>query len=115
MNWADREYCIGRGLAALTSDPDVCVPEYVYHFVDTQTQEMLALSAGSTFPNLPGEKLKTLPIPLPSVPEQRRIVSYLDSLQTKVHALKQLQAETITELDAMLPSILDRAFKGDLL
>ncbi len=114
MNWADREYCIGRGLAALTPDPDVCVPEYAYHFVDTQTQEMLALSAGSTFPNLPGEKLKTLPIPLPSVPEQRRIVSYLDSLQAKVDALKQLQAETATELDAMLPSILDKAFKGDL-
>jgi len=114
MNWADREYCIGRGLAALTPDPDFCVPEYVYHFVDTQTQEMLALSAGSTFPNLSGEKLKTLPIPLPSVPEQRRIVSYLDSLQAKVDALKHLQAETAAELDAMLPSILDRAFKGEL-
>jgi len=114
MNWADREYCIGRGLAALTPDPDVCVPEYVYHFVDTQTQEMLALSAGSTFPNLPGEKLKTLPIPLPSVPEQRRIVSYLDSLRAKVDALKQLQTETAAEVDAMLPSILDKAFKGQL-
>jgi len=32
-----------------------------------------------------------------------------------MEAAKQAQAETATELDAMLPSILDRAFKGDLL
>jgi hypothetical protein len=28
--------------------------------------------------------------------------------------LKRLQAETTAELDAMLPSILDKAFKGQL-
>jgi type I restriction enzyme S subunit len=49
------------------------------------------------------------------VSEQRRIIAYLDNLQAKVDALKQLQAETTAELDAMLPSVLDRAFKGDLL
>jgi hypothetical protein len=32
-----------------------------------------------------------------------------------VDTLKHLQAETATELDAMLPGILDRAFKGELL
>ena len=34
--------------------------------------------------------------------------------QAKVEALKRLQAETATELDALLPSILDKAFKGEL-
>jgi hypothetical protein len=29
-------------------------------------------------------------------------------------ALKRLQAETAAELDALLPSILDKAFKGEL-
>jgi type I restriction enzyme S subunit len=38
----------------------------------------------------------------------------LDALQAKVDALKSLQAETAAELDALLPSILDRAFKGEL-
>jgi len=36
----------------------------------------------------------------------RRIVTELD-------ALKRLQAETAAELDALLPAILDRAFKGE--
>jgi len=42
------------------------------------------------------------------------IVAYLDNLQTKVDALKRLQAETAAELDAVLPSILDKAFRGEL-
>jgi type I restriction enzyme, S subunit len=29
-------------------------------------------------------------------------------------ALKRLQAETAVELDALLPAILDKAFKGEL-
>jgi type I restriction enzyme S subunit len=57
-------------------------------------------------------------IPFPSalsLEEQRRIVAYLDGLQGKVDALKQLQAQTQAELDALLPSVLDKAFKGELL
>ncbi len=32
----------------------------------------------------------------------------------EVDALKRLQAEIAAELDALLPAILDRAFKGEL-
>lgn len=56
-------------------------------------------------------------IPFPtSLPilEQRRIVAELDAMQAQVDALKHLQAETAGELDALLPSILDKAFKGEL-
>ena len=50
---------------------------------------------------------------VPPLPEQRRIVAYLDELQAKVDALRRLQAETGAELDALLPAVLDRAFKGN--
>ena len=53
-------------------------------------------------------------IPIPSLTEQRRIVAELDALQAQVDALKKLQTETSAELDALLPSILDKAFKGEL-
>jgi type I restriction enzyme S subunit len=46
--------------------------------------------------------------------EQRRIVVALDALQGKVDALKRLQAETAAELAALLPALIDRAFKGEL-
>jgi hypothetical protein len=51
---------------------------------------------------------------VPSLLEQRQIVAELDALQAEVDALKRPQAETAVELDALLPAVLDRAFKGEL-
>ena len=51
---------------------------------------------------------------LPSLEAQRQIVEYLDMLNVKLEGLKQLQAATEKELEALLPSVLDRAFKGKL-
>jgi type I restriction enzyme S subunit len=56
--------------------------------------------------------LKATPIAYPSLPDQRRIVAELDALQAEVNVLKRVQAETATELKALLPAVLDRAFKG---
>lgn len=53
-------------------------------------------------------------IPVLSLDEQRRIVAYLDGLQAKVNALRELQSTGGEELSALLPSVLDRAFKGKL-
>lgn len=60
------------------------------------------------------ERFLEIEIPLPPFPEQRRIVAYLDELQAKVDALKRLQAETGAELDALMPTVLDKAFKGEM-
>jgi type I restriction enzyme, S subunit len=57
--------------------------------------------------------------------EQRRIVAYLNDLQAKVNALRELQSASGEELSpslrfgdgsqsALMPSVLDRAFKGEL-
>ncbi len=64
--------------------------------------------------NINLEILSPLPIPALPLEEQRRIVTYLDNLQAKVDALKQIQSDTAAELDALLPSVLDKAFKGEL-
>ncbi len=71
-------------------------------------------SQGGAQPNWNGALIKRLEIALPSISEQRRIVAELDTLQSQIDKLKQLQAETAAELDALMPSILDRAFKGEL-
>jgi type I restriction enzyme S subunit len=46
--------------------------------------------------------------------EQRRIVVQLDLIQAEIYRLKRLQAAASVELQALLPSVLDRAFKGEL-
>jgi hypothetical protein len=38
----------------------------------------------------------------------------LDGLHAKVNALRAKQAETERELSALMPSVLDQAFKGEL-
>ena len=53
-------------------------------------------------------------VSVPSRLSSARIVAYLDDLQARVDALKRLQAETAAELDALLPSVLDKAFRGEL-
>jgi hypothetical protein len=39
---------------------------------------------------------------------------YLEGLQAKVNTLQELQSQTQEELDALLPSVLDKAFKGEI-
>ena len=47
-------------------------------------------------------------------PDQRRTVGNLDGLAGQLAALARLLSETAAELDALLPSVLDKAFKGEL-
>ncbi|HEU5377416.1 MAG TPA: restriction endonuclease subunit S [Ktedonobacteraceae bacterium] len=60
------------------------------------------------------QHLENISLPIPPLEEQYHIIAYLDDLQAKLESLKLLQAQATAELDAMLPSILDKAFKGEL-
>jgi type I restriction enzyme S subunit len=78
-----------------------------------QTQ-LLGQRYGQGKPGLNLTNIRALSLPVPPLLEQRRIVAELDALQAEVDALKRLQTETTAELDALLPAVLDRAFKGEL-
>jgi type I restriction enzyme, S subunit len=49
-----------------------------------------------------------------SVYRLHRCVAYLGDLQAKINTLRELQSKSQEELDALLPSVLDKAFKGEL-
>ncbi len=90
--------------------------DYLYRYFQSPSywEQITDKKTGTGQPNLNGSKLRRLKVPVPPPDEQRRIVAELDKLQSEVDALKRLQTETATELNALLPSILDRAFKGEL-
>lgn len=62
---------------------------------------------------VPTETLTNLPIPLPPLEEQKRLVSLLDTLFAKIDRSIELLEENITAADALLPSALNTVF-GEL-
>jgi len=108
---------LGQRVMQVRPDSRKILPQFLlYQWLSPiiQQDHIAPLSKGSASPHLNIGAIKKFPIVLPSIEEQRRIVSYLDNLGAKVDTLKHHQAETARELDAMLPSILDKAFKAQL-
>jgi type I restriction enzyme S subunit len=89
-------------------------PRYLMHFIAwASTSGAIAeLRTGSAIPHLTGVRLKTLEVIWPRIPEQERVVEYLDSVQSETRDLKRIQAESTAELDRLEQSILARAFQG---
>jgi len=59
---------------------------------------------------LNAKALMKIPVPVPPIEQQL----WFDNLHDKVASLRELQSATGEELSALLPSVLDRAFKGEL-
>ena len=88
--------------------------DFIWWFLRRMRPVFVEDSFGGAQPNISQKIIRDTKIPVPPLPDQRRIVAELAALQAEVDALKKLQAETAAELDALLPSLLDRAFKGTL-
>ena len=103
----------------LTVNPTKADIQFVWRWLQTSiVRDYIAHNAKGTSPTMKKISQETvMAIPFPTettITEQRRIVAYLDELQEKVDSLKAAQAASAAELDALLPSILDKAFKGEL-
>lgn len=83
-----------------------------YLLTETGLGKVQAASSGSAVRNrtLAMKCLEKIEVPVPDYDKQL----WFDNLQAKVVAIKQAQADNQTELDALLPLILDKAFKGEL-
>lgn len=103
-----------QACCALLPKPSLFEARYLQFWLRSLYLELREDAQGGAQPNWSGAMIKALHMALPPLPEQRRIVAELDALQAEVDALKRLQAESAAELDALLPSILDVAFKGEL-
>ena len=111
-------------VAIARPNPNAVDPDYLYAYLrGAQGQHQLRSrergdwqreKIGFRLTELNVNDLRAVPVPVPPLSEQRRIVGELDALGAQVDTLKKLQTETGTELDALLPSILDKAFCGNL-
>jgi type I restriction enzyme S subunit len=76
--------------------------------------QLLGQRYGQGKPGLNLSNIRSLSLPIPPIPEQRRVVADLEKRQAECDALRRLHSGTSLELEAMMPAILDRAFKGEL-
>jgi type I restriction enzyme, S subunit len=106
---------INQDMKALIPNSEI-IPEFLCHFFWAYNPRILDLVEKSTHDTrkLETSKLLDTKITVPSFLEQCRIVAELDALQAEVDRVKRFQSETTTELDALLPAILDRAFQGEI-
>ena len=95
---------------------DALVPKFVMWslIADPFTEYANRLSGRTRMPKLNRKQLFGFTLSYPDKREQSRIVNHLESLRTKTESLEIIQEETAEELEAFLPSVLDRAFKGEL-
>lgn len=70
----------------LQIDPSVASYRYVFHWVKNQYQRLRGLGEGSQS-NLNAKKVKSFPIPVPSLREQERIAADLDTFDALVNDL----------------------------
>jgi type I restriction enzyme S subunit len=103
-----------QACAAIIPRPELFEGRYIQYWLRSLYFDMRRQERAGAQPNWNGAMIKAINVALPALSEQGRIVADLDILAGKVDALKKLQAETAAELDALLPSILDRAFRGEL-
>ncbi len=108
------EAATNQACCAILPQKDILEPRFVQYWLRSLYTQMRENAFGGAQPNWNGQTIKNIEIALPPLDEQRRIVAHLDALQAQIDRLKREQAEAAAELDKLLPSILDKAFKGEL-
>jgi type I restriction enzyme S subunit len=90
------------GFCVLRPKRELLNSEFLFHWVKTKVfvQRMVDLATGANYPAVSDTKVKSSTIPLPPLPEQKRIASILDA----VDAIRTKRRESLAQLDALLQS-----------
>lgn len=95
--------CIHDGWLVLSGDPEKVDSDYFYHLLgsDLLKRRFSALAAGAVVKNLNIDLVKGVEIPLPPLPEQKRIAAILD----KADAIRRKRQQAIQLADDFLRAV----------
>lgn len=105
INIADDDYCVGRGVAAIRAKTEVDA-RYMTFQVDRAVINILALTTGSTFPNIDGKSIRSIEFPVPSFSEQEAIATILSDMDAEIVALEQKRDKTRALKQGMMQELL---------
>lgn len=101
LNWSDKEYCLGRGVAGLRVIQNKLDKDYLWHFINSNKHQLAAKGSGSTFKQVSKSDIEEWSIPLPPLPEQKRIAAILD----KADSLRRKNQQAIQLADQFLRAV----------
>ncbi len=97
---------------------DPATRKFVWRYINSQQARQhfrnLATGTAGNMPKINGTVVRELPIQLPPLPEQRRIVSKLESVLARSRRAKEALDAIPALLERFRQSVLAAAFRGDL-
>ncbi len=93
MNYADQDYCIGRGLGSFKAKSDVSNTIFLKHAVEHNAGFLHRRSQGSTFAAVSTDDVRTVPIPVFAVAKQNEIAAILTTTDTAIEKTEALIAK----------------------
>lgn len=110
----DNQIC-STGFAVFTCPPNILPKFLLYQFFSPYfIDQAMDSVTGGHYPALNDKSLKSIEITIPPLDEQRRIVDYVDNVKGKILRLRKYQNDSTQNIEMLMPSILDMAFKGEL-
>ncbi|BBL45740.1 type I restriction-modification system, specificity subunit S [Nanobdella aerobiophila] len=94
VNIADRELCIGRGIAAIFPTNTLLNSSYLYYYLVYMAPTIKRQSSGTTFESIKKSDLEYLPIPLPPLEEQKSIADVLSTIDREIENINNLIEKT---------------------
>ncbi|HOR79133.1 MAG TPA: restriction endonuclease subunit S [Anaerolineaceae bacterium] len=89
--------------------------KFLYYYLTSIVDLLNELGTGATFKELSGSKLKEVPVPIPPLPEQKRIVGILDEAFEGIATAKANAEKNLQNARALFESYLQSVFtqRGD--
>lgn len=97
MNLADKEYCIGRGIAAIRGKQQLGDTTFIRYYLELIREYLftLAIGSGSTFPNLSSDLISKIYIKCPPLPEQQKIAAILSSVDDRLTVEREYRSKLV--------------------
>jgi type I restriction enzyme, S subunit len=83
-------------------------------FLKRSIDNLTILRSGSAIPQLTVPMIKEYKLPLPSLTEQEEIILQVNALQVETQKLEGIYQQKIAALEELKKTILEKAFKGEL-
>ncbi|MEN9395881.1 MAG: hypothetical protein RLZ81_411 [Pseudomonadota bacterium] len=90
MNYANQDYCIGRGLGAFRAKPGLSDTVFLKHAVELHSDFLHRRSQGSTFAAVSSSDVRAIPVSVFSVGAQRKIAAILSTIDTAIEQTEAL-------------------------